>query len=1152
MTQSRTLSATVAANSNTATSNSTNLRLNKRKIFLHPLTGSPLKICITRLTPDREDLKTLIHIHGGNVTEHEKMAYIRLAPPGYRYAEQLYSTDWVRDCITKGHLIALHEATKYKLKLAHKLDKTPFTVDDDKLLKRFVAEKTAAGAKINGKKMYQELADAHPRHSMESWRTRAVKVLRLTENPSPYAASKALRDQIPTGMMVAHPFLPSSPRPREHVTTVSQSMSTPHVTTRSPAGTTQKGNSPQSTSPSPSPAPAPRSPGQPSLAPALGLVEPTVVLSADLAPAIATSDPTLTLPSTALTEPDDIMIAQEILRRMAPVSPEIQEERVEDMDLEPPAGQIFPEGHRDLETELFPESESSSAERRELENELFPEAKSSSGYFRELEDELFAEGRSSSEVQSLETREMLENHSLRESDMPLGYDSPPQDDSWLEEPGLPEDQKLLQPSPSSESWILPSKSSASFEIEHNMDRRSPELSQDSSYSAAEVQLPEKFFTSHLRVKRPRIPGRPKNIKYGSQSVASATTRMLTESTASSPGLYRDKTGSSEHALPPTETSLDRNPRDAGSEDKAVKVAHIKEEAPDDLGTVILGTPDDAELQSDDDVGDLSDDDAYVASRILSRQQRPVPRVSLSIASETQHDSEADEISMDRESLGLSQASIKQESQTWIKQVSQEARISSSDEAEQHDDEEEEDEPLVRRRPTMAEVSSAPTAPLLTLPAASTDVESEPQLPHQADPTTQTTTAQQPQIELESHSTSTSALEAEVGSQPTAPVAHGSQVEQETRPTPQPSPRAKPQPAKPDAATPSIQQESENSRTQLDTAKESGAPQRPPELRDEEPEGSRSQSASQDPNSAEPEAPLPKRIQTPQPEATIPKTTARAPKVLEAKEIRQVVPEEAMITRGVVIELPQRKVTRPKSSTPQESPDQLRTDPKPRPAEVLAILDGALTLPKRTPQKMTAAEKFYKGRAEMAKSQFNEQDGSGEQDAQGLTQEQLVEYIRFRYKEDIHKLCVIGLLKGIQAVDVLDACSGDYATAKKLVRKGMTVDIQSKFWTGVDDSILLSGDDSRLDELRNKYSLKEIVGRTEYLSRSRKDAEHYFGIVSSSSTMLTPLKRPAPESRSASLMTDDVGGQSPLKRFSAKGAGSLYRILESKRQRLDED
>lgn len=1026
-----------------------------------------------------------------------------------------------------------------------------------------------------------------------------MKILKLTEKPSPYAASKALRDRIPTvpssaqtGMMEAHPFPPSSSRLREHVTMAPQSISTPHASTQSPARPSQRGNSPQVTSPSPSP--APHSPGQSSPAPALGLAEPMVVLSPDLAPAVATSDPTLTLSSSALTEPDDLAIAQGTLRRMASVSPEIQEEGPEDTDLEPPAGQIFPENHRDLEAELF---KSSSAAHRELERELFPEAKSSSEYYRELEDEFFPEDRSLSEVQSsMESREMLENHSLRESDMPLGFDSPPQDDSWLEEPGLPEDQDLPLPSPSSESWLSPSKSSASISTEHNMNRSSPALPQDSPYSAAEVQLPEKFFTSHLREKKPRIPGRPKNIKYGSQSGASSTTRMLTESAATSPGLSRDTAGSSEDTLPQTETASDRSPSDTGSEDKVIDMAQIKKEELEGLGTGILGTLGDADLQSDIDIGDLSDDDAYVASRILSRQQRPVPKVPSSIASEAHRDNQADEISMDRETLDLSQASIRQESQASIKQELQEARISSCDKTEQHDDEEEEeeDEPLVRRRPTMAEVFSAPTAPPPSLPAASTDVESESQSPHQVEPTTQNATAQQSQIEPEPQSTSTAPLEAENESQPTAQVVHGTQADQETRSTPQPSPRVKLRPAKPDAANPIVQQESATLRTpQQDSSKESGAPQQSPEPHDGQPEGSRSQSASPDPMLTEPEAPLPKRIQAiPPPEATIPKTTARAPTVPESQAIHQVVPEVTIETRGKVVEVPQQKTTRPKSSTPQELPEQLKTDPKHRPAEVLEIHDVALTVPKRAPLKLSAAEKFYKGRAEMAKLQHNDEDGSGEQDAQvkqeSLTQEQLVEYIRFRYKEDIHKLCVLGLLKSIQAVDVLDACSGDYATAKKLIRKGMTgkllffflltshhllvallltlllfsvhliffhveiADIQSKFWTGVDDSILQSEDGSRLDELRTKYSLKEIVSRTEYLARSRKEAEHYFGIESSSNTMLTPLKRSAPESRSASVMTDDVGGQSPLKRFSAREVGSLYRTLESKRRRLDED
>ncbi|KAG0040696.1 hypothetical protein BGZ82_011234 [Podila clonocystis] len=1101
------------------------MRPNKRKIFLHPLTGSALKICITRLTPDREDLKMLIHIHGGNVTEHEKMAYIRLAPPGYRYAEQLYSTDWIRDCIRKGHLITLHEATQYKLKLAHKPDRTPFTVDDDKLVKRFVAEKTAAGAKINGKKIYQELADAHPRHSMESWRTRAVKVLKLTENPSPYAASKALKVRIPTvpglqtGPMVAHPFPPSSSRLREHVTIASQSISAPHAPTRSPARPSQGENLPLVMSPSPSP--APRSPGQPFLAPALSLAEPIVEVSPAI---IATSDPTLTLPST-LTEPDDVMIAQSILRRMASVSPEIQEEGLEDTNLEPPAGQVFPEDHRDLDAELFPESQSSLAEHRKLEDELFPE------------------GRSLSEVQSLMETPEMENHSPR--DMPFGFDPPLQNDSWLED--VPDDQDRPLPSSSSGPWFSPSKPSASFLTEHNMDRSSPALSTDSSHSASEVQLPEKFFTSHLREKKPRIPGRPKNIKYGSLPGASPTTRMLAGSTATSPGSSRNETGSSEHHLPLTETALGQNPQYAGREDEAVHVAYIKEEESTELETDIRGTSDDAELQSDEDVGDLSDDDAYVVSRILSRQHGNIPRVSSSITSDTYHNNQADEIPKGRGTLGLSQASIKQELQ--------EARISSSDRMEQHHDEEEEDEPLMRRRPTMAEVPTAPTAAPSTVPVASTNVESEPQPPHQVESTTQTTTAQQLRIEPEAEpqSTSTPLLEVEDEAQPTAKVDHGSQAEPETWLTPQPSPHVVPRPVKPEAANSCVQQEAANPRTHQDSAQESCVSQQLSGPHYEQLEQSRSPTAWPDPMSTELEVPSTKLIQAiAPPEAPIPKTTTKAAKVPEAKETYQAV-AEATNPHEVVVEAPQRKVIRPTSSTPQE---QLMMGPMRRPAEVLEIFDGALTLPKRTPAKLSAAEKFYKGRAEMGKLQRNDQDGSEEQDAQvkqeGLTQEQLVEYIQFRYKEDIHKLCVIGLLKRIQAVDVLDACSGDYAAAKKLIRKGMTADIQSKFWTGVDDSILLSGDDSRLDELSNKYSLKEIVNRTEYLARSRKEAEHYFGIESSSNTMLTPLKRPAPESRSASVMTDDIGGQSPLKRFIAKGTGSLYKTLDSKRQRLDED
>ncbi|KAF9368850.1 hypothetical protein CPC16_004988, partial [Podila verticillata] len=672
--------------------------------------------------------KTLVR---KGMTEHEKVAYIRLAPPGYRYVEQSYSTDWVRDCVRKGHLITLNDAMGYRLKLANKQDKTHYTIEDDNILRRFIAEKIASGAKINGKKIYQELAAAHPRHTMESWRTRATKELRLTEtpSPSPYAASKALRDQISVarnltlrGMAAQPPSPPgATPTPKNRLTMAQDSKSTSHV---SAGQSSQRGDSSQAISSCPSP--APRSSDPPPLTPpaldpsmnrlptsltssrglpsmdlssfnlpssstrdisgsqvikprledllhvsdfssddeeeamrikevqtpsqrrkgprsdphdvasatknsttadiavaktvTLSLIsppiqeesgdkpisapEPIVMLSPDLVPAIATTDPTLTLPSTALTEPDDIAIAQGIIQRMASVSPEVQEEHegLEDMDLEVPAGQIFQEDHQELEDEVLLEGQPSSEDHMKLVEELFPEGESFTEPHRELEEDLAQPE----------------------------FDSLPQDDFSLEEPRSLEDQELLRRSHSQQSWVSPSKSSTSLSAEHDMDRSSPAFSsQDGLDSGAEVQVPEKFFTGHLRKKKPRIPGRPKNIKYG-LTRASATGIPATESTATSARL--SMVGTSEQALPPTAKSLGPNSH-ASNEDNALDMENIMEE-PERLQTTILENTNGIELQSVDDLDGLSEDDANIASRILDRHRGSVPSVSSSIALDT--------------------------------------------------------------------------------------------------------------------------------------------------------------------------------------------------------------------------------------------------------------------------------------------------------------------------------------------------------------------------------------------------------------------------------------------------------------------------------------------------------------------------------------
>ncbi|KAF9375913.1 hypothetical protein CPB97_011153 [Podila verticillata] len=844
--------------------------------------------------------------------------------------------------------------------------------------------------------------------------------------------------------------------------------------------------------------------------------EPIVVLSPDLAPAIATSDPTLTLPSTALTEPDDIAIAQGIIQKMALVSPEVQEEHegLEDMDLEVPAGQIYREDHQELEGEILPKGQPSSEDHMRLVEELFPEGESFTEPHRELGDDLAQPE----------------------------FDSIPQDDTSLEGPRSLEDQELPMRSHSQRSWVSPSKSSTSLSTEHDMDRSSPAFSlQDGLDSGAGVQVPEKFFTGHLRKKKPRTPSRPKNIKYGLIR-ASATRKPATESTATSARL--SMVGSSEQALPPTAKSLGPNSR-ASNEDIALDMENIMEE-PERLQTTILDNTDDVELQSDNDLDDLSDDDANIASRILDRHRGPVPSVSSSIALDTHCDLGADEIPEDRGTLSMTQAAAKE---------SQEVRTVPRHNMD-HGYEEEEDEPLVRRRPTMVKAPAAPTVTTSSaLPMESAEVESEPTQSPQVDSTAQTT-SQEPRAESEPQSSSTVPMEVNGGSQqPTAWVADEPESEEpEPQPAPQPSPRAKPLSEPSPASLRAPQQ---------DSAKESEAPQQHSARNDRQAEGSPAKSTPLESISVEPEEALSRpRIQvTPQVEVVIPKTVVKPRKEPEAaKEVRPVVPEVAVKTLQAAPEvqlLPEKIAPRPRSSTPRDPPELHKTGTRAMASKRLSVEvfevpddDPPPPKPRRTPvQNKSTVEKFYAARAEKSAKLQQDQEGSGGQVR--LTQDQLVEYLCFRYKDDIRKLCVLGLLRTLQAIDILDACSGDFIAAKTLVRKGMTDDIQSKFWTGVDDTILHSKDESRLDELGKRYTLREIVNRTEYLARTRKEAEHHFGL-GLASTLSTPLKRPAPDSRSTSVMTDDLGAHSPLTRFSDKGAGSMYKMMESKRQRLDEN
>ncbi|KAF9998617.1 hypothetical protein BGZ79_007718, partial [Entomortierella chlamydospora] len=132
--------------------------------------------------------------YGGTVTKDERTASILLAAPGRSYTEAMYSTEWVNDCIQQRRLID-HDTPMYKLKHAKRPDKTVYTLEDDRLLRKFVEEKKRQGARIKGNRIYQDFAAKNQQHTFQSWRDRALKILRLADDPPFYAASKMRREE---------------------------------------------------------------------------------------------------------------------------------------------------------------------------------------------------------------------------------------------------------------------------------------------------------------------------------------------------------------------------------------------------------------------------------------------------------------------------------------------------------------------------------------------------------------------------------------------------------------------------------------------------------------------------------------------------------------------------------------------------------------------------------------------------------------------------------------------------------------------------------------------------------------------------------------------------------------------------------------------
>ncbi|KAG0265817.1 hypothetical protein BGZ95_003204 [Linnemannia exigua] len=155
--------------------------------------GLPLNICVSQTVLDRGDVERKIKEHGGISTDDESKATIKLGVPGRSTQEQMFSVQWVHDCIEAKKILE-YDTLTYRLGVANRINKTIFTRDEDKLLEDFIAVKKAEHASLNGNRIYEDFANKHNQHTAQSWRNRAIKALNLTSRQSPYELGKAKRE----------------------------------------------------------------------------------------------------------------------------------------------------------------------------------------------------------------------------------------------------------------------------------------------------------------------------------------------------------------------------------------------------------------------------------------------------------------------------------------------------------------------------------------------------------------------------------------------------------------------------------------------------------------------------------------------------------------------------------------------------------------------------------------------------------------------------------------------------------------------------------------------------------------------------------------------------------------------------------------------
>ncbi|KAI0477582.1 hypothetical protein GGR56DRAFT_637928 [Xylariaceae sp. FL0804] len=149
---------------------------------------SGLNFWIAQRVPSRHDCILNIQNNGGTVVPLERNADMLIADSSRADAPVgSYSYHLIRDALRDG---SLDKKETYRCKAPSqpaapisnsaqpKATRSRFTKDDDEMLLKFVTEQFQKGEGLNGNKIYVDLAEKHPHHTMHSWRDRWLKKLR--------------------------------------------------------------------------------------------------------------------------------------------------------------------------------------------------------------------------------------------------------------------------------------------------------------------------------------------------------------------------------------------------------------------------------------------------------------------------------------------------------------------------------------------------------------------------------------------------------------------------------------------------------------------------------------------------------------------------------------------------------------------------------------------------------------------------------------------------------------------------------------------------------------------------------------------------------------------------------------------------------------